>query len=294
MATIINGVSTAREIKDEIAAEVDLIRGRGEKIPHLAAILVGDDGASQAYVGGKVKACEYVGFKSTLKVFAADTTEDELLLVVDQLNDDPDIDGYIVQLPLPDHISTRRVTERILPEKDVDGFHPVNVGRMVKNLPCYVSATPFGIMQLLDRYGVETQGKHCVVIGRSDIVGTPMGILLSRKANPGNCTVTICHSRTPNIRDFTLQADIVIAALGIPQFLTGDMLKEDVVVIDVGISRVPDESKPRGYVLKGDVNFEEVEAKASFITPVPGGVGPMTIAALLHNTLLAAQKKIYG
>lgn len=293
MATIINGVTTAQEIKDEIAQKVNQIREQDGKIPHLAAILVGDDGASQAYVGGKVKACEYVGFKSTLKTFDASISEDELLHVVDQLNDDPDIDGYIVQLPLPAHISAKNVTERILPEKDVDGFHPVNVGRMVKNLPCYVSATPFGIMQLLDRYGIETSGKHCVVIGRSDIVGTPMAILLSRKSNPGNCTVTVCHSRTPNIKELSLQADIVIAALGIPEFLTGDMVKEGVVVIDVGISRVADESKPRGYALKGDVNYDEVEPKASFITPVPGGVGPMTIAALLHNTLLASQKEIY-
>ncbi len=293
MATIINGVTTAQEIKTEIAEKVRLIRDRGGKIPHLAAILVGDDGASQAYVDGKVKACEFVGFNSTLKKFDADITEEELLLVVDQLNDDPDIDGYIVQLPLPSHISVRNVTERILPEKDVDGFHPVNVGRMVKNLPAFVSATPFGISMLLDRYEIETEGKHCVVIGRSDIVGTPMSILLSRKASPGNCTVTVCHSRTPNISEFTQHADIIIAALGIPEFLTGDMVSEGVVVIDVGITRVPDESNPRGYVLKGDVNYEEVEPKSSFITPVPGGVGPMTIAALLHNTLLASQKEIY-
>jgi methylenetetrahydrofolate dehydrogenase (NADP+)/methenyltetrahydrofolate cyclohydrolase len=293
MATIINGITTAQEIKDEIAEKVRLIRDQGGKIPHLAAILVGDDGASQAYVAGKVKACEYVGFKSTLKKFDSDMGEEELLQVVDQLNDDPDIDGYIVQLPLPAHISAKKVTERILPEKDVDGFHPVNVGRMVKNLPAYISATPFGIMQLLERYGIETEGKHCVVIGRSDIVGTPMAILLSRKSRPGNCTVTICHSRTPNIKELALQADIVIAALGIPEFLTGDMVTEGVVVIDVGISRVPDASKPRGYALKGDVKFDEVEPMASFITPVPGGVGPMTIAALLHNTLLASQKVIY-
>lgn len=293
MATIINGVTTAQDIKNEIAEEVRLIREQGGKIPHLAAVLVGDDGASQAYVGGKVKACEFVGFKSTLKTFDADFSEEELLKVVDELNDDPDIDGYIVQLPLPAHISARNVTERILPEKDVDGFHPVNVGRMVKSLPAYISATPFGIIQLLERYRIETEGKHCVVIGRSDIVGTPMSILLSRKANPGNCTVTICHSRTPNIKELSLQADIVIAALGIPEFLTGDMVREGVVVIDVGISRVPDETKPRGYVLKGDVKYDEVEPKASFITPVPGGVGPMTIAALLHNTLLASKKEIY-
>jgi methylenetetrahydrofolate dehydrogenase (NADP+)/methenyltetrahydrofolate cyclohydrolase len=294
MATIINGVTTAQEIKEEIAEKVSHIREQGGKIPHLAAILVGEDGASQAYVGGKVKACEFVGFKSTLKTLDADTSEEELLQVVDELNQDPDIDGYIVQLPLPAHISTRNVTERILPEKDVDGFHPVNVGRMVKSLPAYVSATPFGIMQLLERYEIETEGKHCVVIGRSDIVGTPMAILLSRKSKPGNCTVTVCHSRTPNIKELSLQADIVIAALGIPEFLTGDMVSEGVVVIDVGITRVPDDTKPRGYALKGDVKYDEVEPKASFITPVPGGVGPMTIAALLHNTLLASQKKIYA
>ena len=294
MATIINGVTTAQEIKDEIAVEVKKIKAQGGKIPHLAAVLVGDDGASQAYVGGKVKACEYVGFNSTLKTFDADISEDELLQVVDALNDDPDIDGYIVQLPLPAHISARKVTECIRPEKDVDGFHPVNVGRMVKNLPAYVSATPFGIMQLLERYDIETEGKHCVVIGRSDIVGTPMSILLSRKSRPGNCTVTVCHSRTPNIKELSLQADIVIAALGIPEFLTGDMVSDGVVVIDVGITRVADEDAPRGYVLKGDVKFDEVEPKASFITPVPGGVGPMTIAALLHNTLLASKKAIYN
>lgn len=293
MATIIDGVKTAQAIKQEIAEEVTRIRACGGKIPHLAAVLVGDDGASLAYVNGKVKACEFVGFKSTLKKFDAGISEDELLKVVDQLNDDPDIDGYIVQLPLPAHISARSVTERILPEKDVDGFHPVNVGRMVKNLPAYVSATPFGIMQLLERYAIETEGKHCVVIGRSDIVGTPMAILLSRKSRPGNCTVTVCHSRTPNIRELSLQADIVIAALGMPEFLTGDMVREGVVVIDVGITRVADANSPRGYVLKGDVKYDEVAPKASFITPVPGGVGPMTIAALLHNTLLASRQDIY-
>jgi len=294
MATIINGVTTAQAVKDEIAEKVKLIKAQGGKTPHLAAILVGDDGASQAYVGGKVKACEYVGFKSTLKTFDAETSEEELLQAIDQLNADPDIDGYIVQLPLPRHLSARKVTERILPEKDVDGFHPVNVGRMVKGLPAYVSATPYGMMQLLERYDLEKEGKHKEVKDRSDIDDKPMSILLSRKSSPGNCTVTVCHSRTPNIKEFTLQADIVIAALGIPEFLTGDMVKDGVVVIDVGITRVPDESKPRGYALKGDVKYDEVEPKSSFITPVPGGVGPMTIAALLHNTLLASQKEIYG
>jgi len=293
MATIIDGKATAQIIRDEIAEKVLEIRKKGGKIPHLAAVLVGDDGASQTYVNGKVNDCRQVGFESTLKKFDADISEEALLQVVDELNEDPEIDGYIVQLPLPDHISAQKVTERINPEKDVDGFHPVNVGRMVKSLPAYISATPFGIIQLIERYQIKTEGKHCVVIGRSDIVGTPMAILMSRKAYPGNCTVTVCHSRTPDIKSFTRNADIVIAALGKAGFLTGDMVKDGAVVIDVGITRVEDPTKKRGYALKGDVNFEEVAPKASFITPVPGGVGPMTRAALLHNTLLASQKVIY-
>lgn len=293
MAIIIDGKATAQIIRDEIAEKVLEIRKKGGKMPHLAAVLVGDDGASQTYVNGKVNDCRQVGFESTLKKFDTDITEEALLQVVDELNNDPDIDGYIVQLPLPDHISAQKITERINPEKDVDGFHPVNVGRMVKSLPAYISATPFGIMQLIERYQIKTEGKHCVVIGRSDIVGTPMAILMSRKAYPGNCTVTVCHSRTPDIKSFTRNADIVIAALGKAGFLTGDMVKDGAVVIDVGITRVNDPSKKRGYALKGDVNFEEVAPKASYITPVPGGVGPMTRAALLHNTLLAAQKLIY-
>jgi len=293
MAEIIDGKATALAIKDEIADKVKLIKKNGGKTPHLAAILVGDDGASQTYVNGKVTACEYVGFKSTLLKFDSDISEQKLIEVVEGLNAEDDIDGYIVQLPLPKHISAQKITEKIKPEKDVDGFHPVNVGRMVKNLPAYVSATPFGIMKLLERYNIETSGKNCVVIGRSDIVGTPISILLSRKANPGNCTVTICHSRTPDIKSHALNADIIIAALGIPEFLTGDMVKEGAVVIDVGISRVPDASKKRGYALKGDVKYDEVFEKASYITPVPGGVGPMTIASLLYNTLLASEKQIY-
>lgn len=293
MATIIDGKATAQIIRDEIAEKVLEIRKQGGKIPHLAAVLVGDDGASQTYVNGKVNDCRQVGFESTLKKFDADISEETLLNVVDELNNDPEIDGYIVQLPLPDHISAQKVTERINPEKDVDGFHPVNVGRMVKGLPAYISATPFGIIQLIERYQIKTEGKNCVVIGRSDIVGTPMAILMSRKAYPGNCTVTVCHSRTPDIKSFTRNADIIIAALGKAGFLTGDMVKDGAVVIDVGITRVDDPSKKRGYALKGDVNFEEVAPKASYITPVPGGVGPMTRAALLHNTLLAAQKLIY-
>ncbi len=294
MAIIIDGKATSQIIRDEIAQKVGEIKKQGGKIPHLAAVLVGEDAASQAYVNGKVNDCRQVGFTSTLKKFEADMSEADLLRVVDELNEDDDIDGYIVQLPLPDHISAQKVTEQIRPEKDVDGFHPVNVGRLVKSLPAYISATPFGIVQLIQRYGIETSGKRCVVIGRSDIVGTPVSILLSRKADFGNCTVTLCHSRTRDIKAYSREADIVIAALGKPGFLTGDMVKEGAVVIDVGISRVPDASKKRGYALKGDVNFEEVEPKASYITPVPGGVGPMTRAALLHNTLLAAQKLIFN
>ncbi|MFC2125976.1 bifunctional 5,10-methylenetetrahydrofolate dehydrogenase/5,10-methenyltetrahydrofolate cyclohydrolase [Bacteroidota bacterium] len=294
MAILLDGKVTSQGIKDEIARKVIEIKNNGGKIPHLAAVLVGDDGASQTYVNGKIIACEYVGFKSTLKKFDADIEESELLEVVDELNKDKDIDGYIVQLPLPDHINEQKVTDRIDPKKDVDGFHPVNVGRMVKTLPSYVCATPFGILKLLEKYEIDTVGKHCVVIGRSDIVGTPMSILLSRKSYPGNCTVTVCHSRTKDIKEMTLQADIIIAALGKPEFLTGDMVKDGAVVIDVGTTRVPDATKKRGYALKGDVKFDEVEPKCSYITPVPGGVGPMTIASLLWNTLLAANNEIYS
>ncbi len=293
MTTILDGKTTAQQIRNEIREKVDKIIKKGGKIPHLAAVLVGEDGASKTYVNMKVKDCAEVGFKSTLKKFDASVSEEKLLREVEALNADPDIDGLIVQLPLPDHISEVKVTEKIKPEKDVDGFHPVNVGRMTKNLPAYISATPFGIMELLKRYKVETSGKHCVVIGRSDIVGRPMSILMSRKADPGNSTVTVCHSRTPDIGAHTRRADIVIAALGKPGFLTGDMVKEGAVVVDVGITRVKDDSKKSGYALKGDVNYEEVAPKCSFITPVPGGVGPMTRAGLLWNTLLAAEKKIY-
>jgi methylenetetrahydrofolate dehydrogenase (NADP+)/methenyltetrahydrofolate cyclohydrolase len=293
MATIIDGKKTSADIRLEIKEKVQEIKEKGGKNPHLAAILVGTDGASETYVNFKVKDCEQVGFKSTLKRFDDTITEEELLKEVEDINNDPDIDGLIVQLPIPDHISVQKVTDRIRPEKDVDGFHPINVGRMAKSLPAYVSATPYGIMQLLERYKIETSGKHCVVIGRSDIVGSPMSILLSRKAYPGNCTVTLCHSRTKSIKEMTLQADIIIAALGIPEFLTGDMVKEGAVVIDVGITRVKDDSKKSGFALKGDVKYDEVEPKCSYITPVPGGVGPMTRASLLLNTLLAAEKEIY-
>ena len=284
---------TSSDIRIEIAEKVKSIAAQGGKIPHLAAILVGNDGASETYVKYKVKDCEQVGFKSTLKRFDTSVTEDELLNEVEAINNDPDIDGLIVQLPIPDHISVQKVTDRIKPEKDVDGFHPVNVGRMAKSLPSYISATPYGIMQLIERYKIETSGKHCVIIGRSDIVGTPMSILLSRKSSPGNCTVTLCHSRTKDIKAMTLQADIIIAALGMPGFLSGDMVKEGTVVIDVGITRVEDASKKSGFALKGDVKFDEVEPKCTYITPVPGGVGPMTRASLLLNTLLAAEGSIY-
>ena len=294
MAEILDGKTTSLAIKDEIAEKVKQIVKDGGKVPHLAAVLVGDDGASQTYVNGKVKACEYVGFKSSLLKFESDISEAELLEVVDKLNNEDDIDGYIVQLPLPKHISPQKVLERIKPEKDVDGFHPVNVGRMVLGLPAYISATPFGILKLLERYKIDTEGKECVIIGRSDIVGTPMSNLLSRKTYPGNCTVTLCHSRTKDIKALSKNADIVIAALGKPEFLTADMVKEGAVVIDVGVTRVPDASKKRGYALKGDVKFDEVSEKASYITPVPGGVGPMTIASLLYNTLMASQKAIYS
>jgi methylenetetrahydrofolate dehydrogenase (NADP+)/methenyltetrahydrofolate cyclohydrolase len=291
--TILDGKKTSEQIKLEIAQEVEKIKSEGGKIPHLAAVLVGEDGASQTYVNSKVKDCEQVGFGSTLVRMDASVSEEALLNKVQEINDNEDIDGIIVQLPLPDHISVQKVTERIRPEKDVDGFHPVNVGRMVKGLPAYIAATPFGIMQLIERYQIETSGKHCVIIGRSDIVGTPMNILMSRKANPGNCTVTLCHSRTPDIKLHTLQADIIIAALGRPGFLTEDMVKPGTVVVDVGITRVPDATKKRGYALKGDVEFESVAPKCSFITPVPGGVGPMTRAALLWNTLQAAKNAFY-
>jgi len=293
MAIIIDGKKTSEDIRLEIKEKVNKIKEQGGKIPHLAAILVGNDGASETYVNFKVKDCEQVGFKSTLKRFKNTISEKELLNEVEAINNDPDIDGLIVQLPIPDHISVQKVTDMIKPEKDVDGFHPINVGRMAKSLPSYISATPYGILLLIERYKIETSGKHCVIIGRSDIVGSPMSILLSRKAYPGNCTVTLCHSRTKSIKEMTLQGDIIIAALGRPEFLTGDMVKEGAVVIDVGITRVPDPTKKSGFALRGDVKYDEVAPKCSYITPVPGGVGPMTRASLLLNTLLAAEKSIY-
>lgn len=294
MPTIIDGKKTSSEIKNEIAIRVAEIKAEGGKTPHLAAVLVGSDGASQTYVGAKVKACEEVGFKSTLVRLEADITEEELLKVVEDINTNPDIDGLIVQLPLPKHISVDKVTNKIKPEKDVDGFTPANVGRMTLNWPAYVAATPYGIIELLKRYKIETAGKHCVVIGRSHIVGSPMSILMGRNGYPGNATVTLTHSKTQNLPEICRTADILIVAIGKPEFVTGDMVKPGAVVIDVGIHRIEDASKKSGFRLIGDVKFDEVAEKASAITPVPGGVGPMTIAALLYNTLQSAEKKVFG
>ena len=280
-------------MEKEIAKEVAQIIANGGKTPHLAAILVGHDGGSETYVANKVKSCEEVGFDSTLIRFENDVTEEELLRSVAKLNNDPNVDGFIVQLPLPKHISEDKVTEAIDYRKDVDGFHPVNVGRMSLGLPCFLSATPSGIVELLRRYEIETQGKHCVILGRSNIVGKPAAMLLMQKSNPGDCTVTVCHSRTKNIEEICLQADIIIAALGVPEFLKGNMVKEGAVVIDVGTTRVVSDKTKTGFKLTGDVAFDEVAPKCSFITPVPGGVGPMTIVSLLKNTLLAAKKEVY-
>ncbi len=293
MANILDGKQISLQIRTEIAAEVKKIKINGGKIPHLVAVLVGNDGGSETYVSHKVKACEEVGFRSSLYRYNDTISEDELLGVVDAINKDAEVDGLIVQLPLPKHISVDKITAKILPEKDVDGFHPVNIGRMVKGWPAYMPATPNGILELLKRNNIETAGKHCVVIGRSQIVGLPMSILMARNAQPGNCTVTLCHSKTQNMTPITKQADILIAAIGSPGFVTADMVKEGVVVIDVGTTRVKDETKKSGFSLKGDVKYDEVAPKCSYITPVPGGVGPMTIASLLQNTLLSAQKKIY-
>lgn len=294
MMRIIDGKAVAAQIRKEIAEEVVKIKAAGGKTPHLAAVLVGHDGGSETYVANKVKSCEEVGFNSTLVRYEDDVTEEELLACVDRLNNDTDIDGFIVQLPLPKHISETKITEAIDYRKDVDGFHPVNVGRMSLGMPCFLSATPSGIVELLKRYEIETKGKHCVVLGRSNIVGKPVSMLMVQKAYPGDCTVTVCHSRTPNIKEITLQADIIIAALGVPEFLKGDMVKEGAVVIDVGTTRVPSDKTKSGFKLTGDVLFDEVAPKCSFITPVPGGVGPMTIVSLLKNTLLAGKKEIYS
>jgi methylenetetrahydrofolate dehydrogenase (NADP+)/methenyltetrahydrofolate cyclohydrolase len=282
--TLIDGKETSKEIKAEIAEEVAKIKAAGGKVPHLAAILVGGDGASETYVNSKVKACAVCGFESTLIRLDTSVTEEELLAKVELINNDDNIDGLIVQLPLPDHISVTKVTKAIKPEKDVDGFHEINLGRMLAGEPSLLPATPLGITMLLKKYNVETQGKHCVVIGRSHIVGTPMSVLMNR---PFDCTVTLAHRHTHNLKEFTQMADIIVIAIGKPEFLTADFVKEGVTIIDVGITRVEDANAPRGYVIKGDVEFVGVSAKAKAITPVPGGVGPMTIAALLKNTLLA-------
>ncbi|HNQ26934.1 MAG TPA: tetrahydrofolate dehydrogenase/cyclohydrolase catalytic domain-containing protein [Aquaticitalea sp.] len=288
---LLDGKKISNDIKNEIAEQVKKMKSRGEKVPHLAAIIVGNDGASLTYVASKVKACERVGFDSTLIRMPNTTSEIELLDKIEELNLNPDIDGFIIQLPLPKQINTQKVLLAVNPEKDVDGFHPTNFGKMALDMSTFIPATPFGILELLDRYGVETQGKHTVVIGRSHIVGRPMSILMGRKGFPGNSTVTLTHSHTKNITQITSQADIIISALGVPNFLKAEMVKDDAVVIDVGITRVIDETNEKGYYITGDVDFENVSKKASFITPVPGGVGPMTIAMLLKNTLLARERQ---
>ncbi len=290
---LIDGKKISLELQEDIAIEVRQMMASGLKQPHLAAILVGNDGGSETYVASKIKACERVGFKSTLLRFPEYVTEEKLLQAVYDLNNNNDVDGFIVQLPLPRHINEHKIIEAIKPSKDVDGFHPINVGRMVLNLPCYVSATPYGIVHLLEKYNIETSGKHCVVLGRSHIVGSPMSILLAKNTALGNCTVTLCHSKTKDLISHTLKADIVICALGSPEFLRANMIKEGAVVIDVGTTRVASTETKSGYKLKGDVMFDEVAPKCSYITPVPGGVGPMTIASLIKNTLLAAKKEIY-
>lgn len=291
MTQILDGKATSLAIEAELTEDVNSRLAKGLKRPHLAAILVGENPASRAYVGHKVKACARVGFESTLVEKPTSITEDELLQTVQELNDNPDVDGFIVQLPLPDHIDDQRVLEAVLPSKDVDGFHPVNAGRMALDLPCFMPATPMGIVSLLDRAGIDTQGKHAVILGRSSIVGTPMALLLRRNGAPGNCTVTVCHSRTQDLAAHTRRADILVAAIGRAHFVTADMVKEGAVVIDVGINRIPDTTKKSGSRLTGDVDYDAVAPKCSWITPVPGGVGPMTIASLMQNTLQACQNR---
>jgi methylenetetrahydrofolate dehydrogenase (NADP+)/methenyltetrahydrofolate cyclohydrolase len=291
--TLINGKEVSEKVLEQIKEEVIQLKQAGKKTPHLVAVLVGDNPASMAYVNSKIKACEKVGITSGLIKFDTDVTEHTLLSKLEELNNDADIDGYIVQLPLPKHISEQKVIETIKPAKDVDGFHPVNVGKLVLNLPTYISATPYGVVQLLEYYKIPTEGKHCVVIGRSNIVGTPMSILMAKSTKYANCTVTLCHSKTQDLKQYTLQADIIIAAIGKPNFVTADMVKQGATVIDVGINRIPSTETKSGYKLVGDVSFDEVAPKCAYITPVPGGVGLMTIASLLKNTLLAAKKEIY-
>ncbi|MEH6538196.1 MAG: bifunctional 5,10-methylenetetrahydrofolate dehydrogenase/5,10-methenyltetrahydrofolate cyclohydrolase [Psychroserpens sp.] len=290
--TILDGKKVSNDIKNEIKQQVDRMKAKGEKVPHLAAIIVGNDGASLTYVGSKVRACERVGFESTMVRMSNTTSEIELLDKIEELNQNDDIDGFIIQLPLPPQINTQKVLMAVDPSKDVDGFHPENFGKMALDMSTFIPATPFGILELLDRYGVQTDGKHTVIIGRSHIVGRPMSILMGRKGFPGNSTVTLTHSHTKNITQITSQADIIISALGVPNFLKAEMVKDDVVIIDVGITRVEDKNSPKGYIITGDVDFENVSKKASYITPVPGGVGPMTIAMLLKNTLLAREQRM--
>ena len=287
---ILDGKKVSNDIKKEITAQVEQMKARGEKVPHLAAVIVGNDGASLTYVGSKVRSCERIGFESTLIKMPSTTSQVELLKKIEELNQNDAIDGFIVQLPLPEQIDTQAIIMAINPDKDVDGFHPTNFGKMALDMSTFIPATPFGILELLERYNIETQGKRTVVIGRSHIVGRPMSILMGRKGWPGNCTVTQAHSRTKNLDEIIAEADIVISALGIPNFIKAHMVKEGAVVIDVGITRVPDETRERGYYITGDVDFENVSKKASYITPVPGGVGPMTIAMLLKNTLLARER----
>ena len=286
---LIDGRKTATEVKSELRDKINAWVKDGNKKPHLAAILVGENPASQAYIRTKIKSCDEVGMTSTFLPFDSQITEDQLLIEIDKLNNNPDIDGFIVQLPIPKHIDENKIIQRIDPRKDVDGFHPVNLGKMMLGLPSLLPATPYGIVELLRRYNIETSGKHCVVLGRSNIVGTPISLLLSRKNDVGNCTVTLAHSRTKNLSQISQQADILIVALGIPEFVTADMIKSDCTIIDVGINRVDDASRKRGYKLVGDVNFDDVSSKVSYITPVPGGVGPMTVASLIQNTFKAVQ-----
>lgn len=290
---LIDGKLVSASVKENIKKEVDEFVANGGKQPHLAAVLVGNDGASRTYVNSKVKSCEQCGFKSTLVEESADITEDALIKIIQELNNNDDVDGFIVQLPLPAHIDEDRVNLAIDPKKDVDGFHPMNVGRMLLGQETYLPATPYGVMQLLKYYNIDTTGKHCVVLGRSNIVGTPMSVLMSRSSNPGNATVTLCHSRTQNLKELCQSADIIIAAVGKPEFLTADMVKDGAVIVDVGIHRIEDATAKRGFRLKGDVKFDEVSEKASYITPVPGGVGLMTVASLMMNTLKAAKKEVY-
>jgi methylenetetrahydrofolate dehydrogenase (NADP+)/methenyltetrahydrofolate cyclohydrolase len=291
--TILDGKQTSLDIQASLAKKVSELVKSGQRAPHLAAILVGEDGASQTYVGAKVKACDRIGYNSTLINLPSSITEQELLRKIEEINYDSEIDGLIVQLPLPGHILEKRIIETIKPEKDVDGFHPENVGRMIKGLPCFISATPLGIIKLLSHYKIQTTGMHCVVVGRSQIVGSPMSILMSQNSDPGNCTVTMCHSKSHDLEYFTKQADILIAAVGRPEMITFDMVKEGAIVIDVGTTRVPDDSKKSGFALKGDVKFDEVAPKCKYITPVPKGVGPMTIAGLMLNTYSAAVNEFY-